>query len=110
LFNNGIKPLAPFAIKGVIWYQGESNATHPEIHKPLFEALVKSWRKTWNQGDFPIYTVQLPAIANRSGWPAFRASQFELSQKNQQRWNGCEYRHRDSLDVHPTDKNLLVSD
>lgn len=107
LYNNGIKPLAPFAIKGVIWYQGESNATHAEIHTPLFETLVKSWRKTWNQSDFPIYTVQLPAIANRSGWPAFRASQFELSQKINNVGMIVSIDTEDSLDVHPTDKKPI---
>eukprot|EP01137_Pigoraptor_chileana_P022099 Opistho-2@86628 len=107
LYKNGIQPLLPFAIKGVIWYQGESNATHPEIHTPLFETLVKNWRNAWGQGDFPFYTVQLPAIANRSAWPAFRASQEELSKRIVNSGMVVTIDTGDSLDVHPTDKKTV---
>ena len=60
VLNNGmIAPLIPFAIKGVIWYQGESNANDPALYRTLFPALITDWRKRWGQGDFPFLFVQL---------------------------------------------------
>ncbi|MEN7550710.1 sialate O-acetylesterase [Rapidithrix thailandica] len=77
LYTQGIAPLLPYAIRGVIWYQGESNANHPEEHQALFEALIRNWRKDWQQGDFPFLYVQLPGISDRNRWPEFRALQKE---------------------------------
>lgn len=75
LYATGIAPLIPLAIKGVIWYQGESNATYPEFHDQLFPLLIDSWRKSWGQGDFHFLFVQLPNIGSRNRWPEFRESQ-----------------------------------
>jgi len=74
-FNGAIAPLIPYAMRGVIWYQGESNASHakPKITTGrgyLFkmEALVYGWRKLWGLGDFPFYYVQLANFgANKKG-------------------------------------------
>jgi sialate O-acetylesterase len=54
-----INPLIPYTIKGVLWYQGESNRHEPEKYKTLFPAMVKDWRKRWGIGDFPFYYVQI---------------------------------------------------
>lgn len=59
LFNSMINPLIPYTIKGVLWYQGESNRTNPENYKKLFPAMVKDWRTRWGIGDFPFYYVQI---------------------------------------------------
>ncbi len=59
LFNAMIAPLIPFRIAGVIWYQGESNVSHPIEYRTLFPAMIKNWRTRWNQGDFPFYYVQI---------------------------------------------------
>lgn len=59
LYNGMIYPIQPFAIRGVIWYQGESNAGDPIWYETLFPAMITSWRKTWGEGDFPFYFVQL---------------------------------------------------
>lgn len=59
LFNAMIHPLIPFAIKGVLWYQGEANRENPEDYKGLFPAMVKDWRLRWGIGDFPFYYVQI---------------------------------------------------
>jgi sialate O-acetylesterase len=59
LFNGMINPLIPFAIKGAIWYQGESNVYGPNLYTSIFPAMVKCWRSKWNQGDFPFYYVQI---------------------------------------------------
>lgn len=60
LYNGVIAPLQPFAIKGVIWYQGEQNATRAQQYRTLFPTLIDDWRHTWGQGDFPFLFVQLP--------------------------------------------------
>lgn len=77
MWSAGIEPLIPYAIRGVIWYQGESNAETPgrvREHGRLFPLLINQWRDRWGQGDFPFLYVQLPAL-NRSEWPWFRAGQ-----------------------------------
>ena len=59
LFDGMIAPLQPYALRGVIWYQGESNWVRPEEYAELFPAMIRSWRAQWGQGDFPFYFVQL---------------------------------------------------
>ncbi len=62
LYNGMIHPLAPFAIKGAVWYQGENNAkvmAHAKHYRVQLARLVRSWRKAWSL-DFPFYSVQLP--------------------------------------------------
>jgi sialate O-acetylesterase len=59
LYNAMIAPLVPYAIKGVIWYQGESNAKDHAQYRSLFPAMITDWRKKWRQGDFPFLFVQI---------------------------------------------------
>ena len=59
LYNAMISPIKNYTIKGVIWYQGESNLNNPDIYKKLFPAMVTSWRNEWKQGNFPFYYVQI---------------------------------------------------
>lgn len=59
LYNSMIKPLIPFAMRGVIWYQGESNVKDPVQYRKLFPAMIRDWRENWGIGDFPFYFVQI---------------------------------------------------
>ncbi len=60
VFNGMVSPVLPYALKGAIWYQGESNAGHnTEKYARNFEAMIKGWRARWGQGDFPFYFAQL---------------------------------------------------
>ncbi len=74
LYNAMLSAVIPYSIKGAIWYQGESNAVHlPEEYSDYLEAMIKSWRAEWNQGDFSFYWVQLAACIrgneeNDQGW------------------------------------------
>ncbi len=59
LYNAMIAPLIPYAIRGVIWYQGESNAPRAYQYRTLFPLLIRDWRQQWRQGNFPFLFVQL---------------------------------------------------
>lgn len=83
LYNAMIAPLLDYKIKGVIWYQGESNAGRPVEYRKLFPALIKDWRKNWKQGDFPFIFVQLPNFMeakpnpSESNWALLREAQLK---------------------------------
>jgi sialate O-acetylesterase len=83
LYNRMISPLLPYKIKGVIWYQGESNTGNPKRYKEVFPALINNWREKWNQGDFPFLFVQLTNFMEpkfepgESQWAATRQAQLE---------------------------------
>ncbi len=59
LYNGMIAPLIPYAIRGAIWYQGESNASRAHQYRTVFPTMIRNWRHDWGQGDFPFYWVQL---------------------------------------------------
>jgi len=59
LFNGMINPVLPYAMRGALWYQGESNAPRANEYRPLFAATIAFWRAHFGQGDFPFYWVQL---------------------------------------------------
>ena len=67
LFNAMVNPAVPYAIKGAIWYQGESNAGHhTAMYETNFRTMIRSWREHWGQGDFPFYFAQLANYRGRS--------------------------------------------
>jgi sialate O-acetylesterase len=68
-YHGMIAPLQPFAFKGVLWYQGESNAAEPALYADLFPALIAGWRAAWRMGDFPFYFVQLAQHQARQRLP-----------------------------------------
>jgi sialate O-acetylesterase len=109
LYNGMIAPLLNYRIKGVIWYQGESNADRPAEYRTLFPAMIKDWREHWQEGDFPFLFVQLPNFMeakpepSESNWALLREAQLKtLSVPNTAmavtidigEWN----------DIHPLDK------
>jgi sialate O-acetylesterase len=59
IFNGVLLPTIGYGIKGVIWYQGESNAGRAYQYRDLFPLMIQTWRDLWGQGDFPFYWVQL---------------------------------------------------
>lgn len=100
LYESGIRPLEQFPIKGIIWYQGESNAHNREAHEKLFKLLVESWRKNWGDASLPFYFVQLSSI-DRPSWIWFRDSQRRLMEKIPHTGMAVCSDRGDSLDVHP---------
>jgi len=59
LYNGMLYPVIGYGIKGAIWYQGESNYERPDRYEDLFPAMVASWRKNWDNGEFPFYYAQI---------------------------------------------------
>lgn len=62
LWNGMLKPLVPYAIRGALWYQGESNSPTASIYRQIMETLITDWRNQWGQGSFPFIYVQLANI------------------------------------------------
>ena len=77
LYNGMIAPLIPYAIKGVIWYQGEANTGAPHEYQTLFPTMITDWRTHWAEGDFPFIFVQLTSLAVPPPrfWPLLREAQ-----------------------------------
>ena len=87
LYNGMISPVVPFAIKGALWYQGESNGGEGDEYYCKMCALIGGWRQVWNQGDFPFYFVQLANFekptndpAGGDGWARLRMAQLKSLQ------------------------------
>lgn len=59
MYNSMLHPYIGFTIKGVLWYQGKSNRENANEYRSLFTSMIHSWRKQWQQGDFPFYFVQI---------------------------------------------------
>lgn len=106
-YNGMIAPLIPFAIKGVIWYQGESNASKAYQYRALFPAMIKNWRDAWGQGDFPFLFVQLAPYngPKEQTWPELREAQTYtwLTVPNTGMAVITDYGH--PTNIHPVDKD-----
>lgn len=103
LYEAGVEPLEQYNAKGVIWYQGESNAHNTDAHERLFRLLVSSWRDNWHKADMPFYFVQLSSM-DRKGWQWFRDSQRRLAAEIPGVGMAVSSDVGDSLNVHPTRK------
>jgi len=105
LYNAMIAPLTPFAIKGVIWYQGESNADPgaATLYGPLFRTMIQDWRNKWGEGDFPFLFVQIANFNPGKLWPEVREGQrYALALRNTAMAVTIDI--GDPVDVHPKDK------
>jgi sialate O-acetylesterase len=83
LYNGMIAPITTYAMKGVLWYQGESNADRPEAYRQLLPALIRDWRRQWDRNDLPFLYVQLPNFMEvnyspeESNWALIREAQLK---------------------------------
>jgi sialate O-acetylesterase len=107
LWNGMIAPLTPAAIRGVIWYQGESNASveRAPLYARLFQTMITDWRRAWAEGDFPFLYVQLANFKTNGGpgWPELREAQLQtLSLANTGMAVTIDIGTPD--DIHPKDK------
>jgi sialate O-acetylesterase len=107
LWNGMIAPLTPFPIRGVIWYQGESNSKleRAPLYGRLFRTLIEDWRRQWGEGDFPFLYVQIANFKSTPAedWATLREQQRKaLELRNTAMVVTIDIGNPD--DVHPTDK------
>lgn len=108
LYNGMLHPLIPFAMKGVIWYQGEANADRAYQYRDLFPLMIRDWRTQWNK-DFPFYFVQLASFMQRTDQPE-ESAWAELREAQTQTLNlentgmAVTIDIGDANDIHPKNK------
>jgi sialate O-acetylesterase len=109
LFNGMISPLIPFAIRGAIWYQGESNADRAVQYRTLFPAMIQDWRTQWNQCEFPFMFVQLANFRTQavtpveSSWAELREAQT-MTLRLPDTGMAVAIDIGEALDIHPQNK------
>jgi sialate O-acetylesterase len=104
LFETGVATMEKFPIKGVIWYQGESNDFNIPMHEKLFRLLVKGWRNYWGDDQMPFHFVQLSGLAERYNWGEFRDSQRKLALEIEHCEMAVSSDKGDANDIHPREK------
>jgi sialate O-acetylesterase len=102
LYNGMIAPLVPFAMKGVVWYQGEGNNHKPVEYQTLFPRLIQDWRQKWGQGDFPFLFVQLAPFKQLG--PEIREAQLVSWRKTPGTSMVVTVDVGDAEDIHPRQK------
>jgi sialate O-acetylesterase len=102
LFNGMITPLLPYAIRGVIWYQGESNVRREQQYRTLFPALIADWRRAWGEGEFPFLFVQI--APHRDMTPELREAQLLSWQHTPNTAMAVTMDCGDANDIHPAHK------
>ncbi|OIV43568.1 sialate O-acetylesterase [Flavobacterium johnsoniae] len=110
LYNAMVNPLVPYAIKGVLWYQGEANVWRAKEYKKSFPLMINDWRTQFKQGDFPFYFVQLSTFDEFGGnsqkgsrWAELREAQLETL-KLPNTGMAVTTDIGNAKDIHPTNK------
>lgn len=105
LWNAMIEPLLPLTIKGVIWYQGESNDGRAFNYRTVFANMINSWRTEWKQGSFPFYFVQIATHKDKT--PLLRESQTYVWQHLKNTGMIVATDVGDSVNIHPLNKTVI---
>lgn len=113
LFDGMIRPLIPYALRGVIWYQGESNADNHADYYETLRTMITDWRYRWMMPEMPFIMVQLAgygvkkSFAADSEWAFLRESQRLLAAEQQQTFMATAIDLGEALDIHPQDKKSV---
>lgn len=102
LYNGMVAPLLPYAIRGVIWYQGESNVHREPQYRVLFPRMIADWRRAWSQGDFPFLFVQIAPYRDMT--PLLREVQLQVWQDTPNTGMAVTLDCGDANDIHPARK------
>jgi sialate O-acetylesterase len=105
-YEAGVAAFTQFPIKGVLWYQGESNAHNVGLYEHLMPVMVESWRNAWGT-DFPFYYVQLSST-DRPTWPEFRDMQNRLQSQIPNSRMAVSMDYGDEKNVHPIKKKEVA--
>jgi sialate O-acetylesterase len=110
LYDGMIAPVAPFAITGAIWYQGEANADRAAQYRTLLPTMIGDWRKAFGQGDFPFYIVSLSSFMPHretpgdDAWAELREAQDFTARTVPHSGLAVTIDLGDAHDIHPQDK------
>lgn len=110
IYNGVLKPTIGYGIRGVVWYQGESNAGRAYQYRDLFPLMIKSWRDEWNTGDFSFYWVQLADFLPEksepgdSTWAELREAQTMTMAKLPNTGEAVIIDLGEARDIHPRNK------
>jgi sialate O-acetylesterase len=113
LFEGMIQPVAPLAIRGAIWYQGEANFTRAVQYRTLLPLMIGDWRAVFGQGDFPFYIVSLPAFMHRrdqagdDSWAELREAQALTAQSVKHSGLAVTVDTGDADNIHPAAKKIV---
>ena len=113
LYNGMIAPLAPYTIAGITWYQGESNAARAGEYRELLPAMIKEWRKDFNDEKLPFIQVQLSSFgrpnakAQKSNWGELREAQRQIAKADPMGAMVVSHDIGDRTDIHPTQKTVV---
>lgn len=113
LYQGMLEPVAPLAITGAIWYQGEANADRAYQYRTLLPAMIGDWRKLFGQGDFPFYIVSLPAFMHHqdqpveSSWSELREAQALTASKVRNCALAVTIDTGEADNIHPMDKKIV---
>ncbi len=105
LYNGMIAPLLPYAMRGVIWYQGESNVGRERQYRTLFPALIADWRQAWGEGDFPFLFVQIAPYSGNT--PEIREAQLLTLEHTTNTAMAVTIDCGDANDIHPPHKQPM---
>jgi sialate O-acetylesterase len=114
IYNGVLHPTIGYGIKGVIWYQGESNAGRAYQYRELFPLMIKNWRNEWKQGDFPFYYVQLADFREEkdqpeeSDWAELREAQTMTQDKLTNVAEAVIIDLGEGRDIHPRNKKTVA--
>lgn len=114
LYNGMIYPIRNYKVKGVIWYQGESNAGRPQEYSALLQSLITNWRELWNMPKMPFLLVQLPNFMpkspqpSQSGWAGIREAQFQTAMNVPYTSLAVTYDVGEWNDIHPLNKKEIA--
>ena len=108
-YNNLIEPLAPFAFKGVIWYQGESNVNRIPSYNKLMPDMIAEWRALFDSQKLPFLMVQLPGLminghSDGTTWAEFREAQADLARNGKDIGLAVIIDRGDPKNIHPAAK------
>lgn len=114
IYNGGVLPIIGYGIRGVIWYQGETNAGRAENYELLINLMVGNFREQWGQGDFPFYFVQLADYQAEqpepedSAWPRLREAQTKTLQSLPNAGQAVIIDIGEGRDIHPRNKQVVA--
>jgi sialate O-acetylesterase len=115
LYNGMTNPLAPYTVKGAIWYQGEANAGRANEYAKQLGLMITGWREKWGQGDFPFYFVQLPGfqkawtspVEERASWALIREAFADVAKNVPNTGMAITIDIGEANNIHPQQKSKV---